>query len=469
MEIIRTVIDSSNLVRYRSVSDVFAMLLQHSYSLGTENVRHFDGWKLILCFSSREEIGLIRLKNLILTTFSALIYSCQPIASCIGIVILALSGVELTTFNMMMTLSLISTIRMSISQKIASPMHVLADTFAGFARIQDFLEIEELQQLTAIDALQRSFGTIDRQQTVVANRNILHIENITCHVGGEVALKDIRLSASEGELVFVAGPVGSGKSSLLMAILEELPLTQGTISCSGKIAHVPQLAWIFTGTVRENILFGRPMQYQRYKSVLEACALTTDMENFPDGDMTMIGERGVVLSGGQRSRVDLARAVYANADVYLLDDPLSAVDAKVGRILFEKCICGLLAHKTRIVVTHCQQYLINAQRIIIMDGGSMSHDGSYAELCDAGVRFHDMTEGSVTESRSHIRDVPKRDVVMETATGLELDDEDRSTGSVTWQTYWQYFRAAMSRFSLACFALFFVLAQGTVGRGGGGG
>ena len=416
---------------------------------------------IILCFSSRREIGLIRLKNLILTTFSALMYSCQPIASCIAIVILALSGVELTTFNMMMTLSLLSTIRVGISQKIGNPVIILADSFAGFGRIQDFLEVEELQQLTAIDALQRSFGTIERQQTVVANRNILEIENIICQVGGEVALKDIRLSASEGELVFVAGPVGSGKSSLLMAILKELPLTQGTISCSGKIAHVPQLAWIFTGTVRENILFGRPMQHQRYKSVLEACALTTDMENFPDGDMTMIGERGVVLSGGQRSRVDLARAVYANADVYLLDDPLSAVDAKVGRILFEKCICGLLAHKTRIVVTHCQQYLINAERIIIMDGGSMSHDGSYAELCDAGVRFHDMTEGSVTASISRIRDVPKRDVVVEKATGLERDDEDRLTGSVTWQIYWQYFRAALSRFSLACFALYFVVAQGT--------
>ena len=342
-------------------------------------------------------------------------------------------------------------------------MNVLADNWeALFARIQEFLEVEELQQLTVNVALQQSFGTIDRQQTVVANRNqILHIENATCHVGGEDTLKDITFSASEGELVLVAGPVGSGKSSLLMAILKELPLTQGTISCSGKIAHVPQLAWIFTGTFRENILFGRAMQHQRYKSVLEACALTTDMENFPDGDMTMIGERGVVLSGGQRARVDLARAVYANVDVYLLDDPLSAVDAKVGRILFEKCICGLLAHKTRIVVTHCQQYLINAQRIIIMDGGSMSHDGSYAELCDAGVRFHDMTEGSVTENRSHIRDVPKRDVVVEKAIGLELHEEDRLTGSVTWQTYCQYFRAAMSRFSFACFALYFVVTQGT--------
>ena len=183
----------------------------------------------------------------------------------------------------------------------------------------------------------------------------LSIINVTCHWNKDCTkptLKKITFEAFDGELILVTGPVGCGKSSLLSAILGELPLSSGKISCSGKVVHVSQCPWVFSGTIRSNILFGKRYDPRRYEAVIDACDLRKDVNSLPDRDATRIGERGTMLSGGQRTRVALARAVYADADIYLLDDPLGAVDSKVGRNLFERCIQQILAKKIRIVVTH---------------------------------------------------------------------------------------------------------------------
>jgi len=142
-------------------------------------------------------------------------------------------------------------------------------------------------------------------------------------------LNDIQFTASPGGLTVITGPVGSGKSTLLSAIAGEVSDTSGTISFRGSLVYVPQVSWIFSGTIRENILFGHPYDQHKYVRTIEACSLNEDLEQLPGGDQTLVGERGAVLSGGQQARVSLARAVYADGDVYLLDDPLSAVDFKV--------------------------------------------------------------------------------------------------------------------------------------------
>ena len=413
---------------------------------------------------------------------------------------MATAGVELTTYNMFMILSLVATMRTCVSVNIALTMNFLADFTAGLHRIQDLLEVQDLTgSVTMATSSQMEFALHSENSTYQTNTkkppllnstlsseqapveggprpqtrtiashvppDTLSLNNTVCYWQARdsmAVLKSVSLTVSDGELVLVTGPVGCGKSSLLLAILQELPLSQGSISCSGKIAHVPQQAWIFSGTVRENILFGQAMDPLRYNMVLDACAFLSDIQDFPDGDLTMIGERGVLLSGGQRARVDLARAVYADADVYLLDDPLSAVDAKVGKHIFEKCICGLLAHKTRIVATHRQQFLRKAEHIVIMKEGSVISEGNYTALRKAGVEFQEMFDGNVNlgESPAARDSYSTKDGIREGVSGLDIEEEDRMTGSVSWSLYWKYFRAGLPSLMLIILAVFFALAQG---------
>eukprot|EP00064_Thunnus_orientalis_P001052 superscaffoldBa00000065_g1053 len=175
------------------------------------------------------------------------------------------------------------------------------------------------------------------------------------------------------------------KSSLLSAILGELSQESGVVKVKGELIYTSQQPWILPGTIRSNILFGKELNPQKYDRVLRACALKRDMELLPGGDLAMVGDRGSNLSGGQKARVSLARAVYQDADIYLLDDPLSAVDAEVGRHLFEECICGLLRKKPRILVTHQLQYLKAADQIVVLKQGQVVARGTYSELQRSGL------------------------------------------------------------------------------------
>uniref|UniRef100_A0A8D2LRY7 Multidrug resistance-associated protein 1 n=1 Tax=Varanus komodoensis TaxID=61221 RepID=A0A8D2LRY7_VARKO len=193
---------------------------------------------------------------------------------------------------------------------------------------------------------------------------------------------NIEFTIPERCLVAVVGQVGCGKSSLLSALLGEMEKRDGYASLKGTVAYVPQQAWIQNATLKENIVFGREVKESQYRRVIEACALLPDLELFPSGDQTEIGEKGVNLSGGQKQRVSLARAVCSDADIYLLDDPLSAVDAHVGKYIFDKVIGpkGILKNKTRILVTHGVSYLPLMDTIIVMTEGKISEMGSYQEL-----------------------------------------------------------------------------------------
>ncbi|XP_078519309.1 multidrug resistance-associated protein 1-like isoform X1 [Lissotriton helveticus] len=196
------------------------------------------------------------------------------------------------------------------------------------------------------------------------------------------SLKEINVTIPEGSLIAVVGQVGCGKSSLLSALLGEMEKMNGFVAVKGSVAYVPQQAWILNATLKDNIVFGRDLSEGLYKRVVDACALRPDLEILPSGDRTEIGEKGVNLSGGQKQRVSLARAVYCNSDVYFLDDPLSAVDAHVGKHLFEHVIGpkGLLKNKTRILVTHGVGYLPQMDSIIVMVDGEITEMGSYQDL-----------------------------------------------------------------------------------------
>ncbi|XP_072225794.1 multidrug resistance-associated protein 1 isoform X2 [Leuresthes tenuis] len=195
-------------------------------------------------------------------------------------------------------------------------------------------------------------------------------------------LKRLNVCIPEGSLVAVVGHVGSGKSSLLSALLGEMDKMEGTVTVKGSVAYVSQHAWIQNSTLKDNIMFGQERREAWYQSVLEVCALQPDLEILPAGDETEIGEKGVNLSGGQKQRVSLARAVYCDRAVYLLDDPLSAVDAHVGKHIFDHVIGpqGLLKDKTRVLVTHGLSYLPQTHLILVMVEGEITEVGSYQQL-----------------------------------------------------------------------------------------
>uniref|UniRef100_A0A0E0KZG8 ABC transporter C family member 13 n=3 Tax=Oryza punctata TaxID=4537 RepID=A0A0E0KZG8_ORYPU len=203
-------------------------------------------------------------------------------------------------------------------------------------------------------------------------------------------LKSINIRAMQGEKIAVCGPVGAGKSSLLCAMLGEIPRMSGSVALFGSIAYVPQTPWIQSGTVRDNILFGKPMNNEEYDRAIRCCALDKDMENFPHGDLTEIGQRGLNMSGGQKQRIQLARAVYNCADVYLLDDPFSAVDAHTAATLFNDCVMAALDNKTVILVTHQVEFLSKVDKILVMENGEITQEGTYNELLQSGTAFEQL-------------------------------------------------------------------------------
>ncbi|XP_018010740.1 ATP-binding cassette sub-family C member 4-like [Hyalella azteca] len=202
----------------------------------------------------------------------------------------------------------------------------------------------------------------------MSNKHGAEIRGLTAlwNGGNRPTLCDITATVYAGELLVVVGPVGSGKSSLLHSLLGELPELHGSVDVSGKIAYAAQEPWLFSDSVRQNILFGEKYNPQKYAELLRVCGLDADLKQLSDGDLTYVGERGTTLSGGQKARVSLARALYQDGDVVLLDDPLSAVDAAVGKQLFDLCIRGYLRRKAVILVTHQLQYMSAAHNILVL-------------------------------------------------------------------------------------------------------
>uniref|UniRef100_A0A674E9K4 ABC-type glutathione-S-conjugate transporter n=1 Tax=Salmo trutta TaxID=8032 RepID=A0A674E9K4_SALTR len=248
---------------------------------------------------------------------------------------------------------------------------------------------------------------------------------------GPPCLKRINVCVPQGSLVAVVGHVGSGKSSLLSAMLGETEKRSGSVSIKGSVAYVPQQAWIQNATVQDNVMFGREKQKTWYQRVLDACALLPDLEILPAGDSTEIGEKGLNLSGGQKQRVSLARAVYRKADVYLLDDPLSAVDAHVGQHIFDKVIGpkGVLRDKTRVLVTHGMSFLPQADLILVLVDGEITESGSYQELLSRHGAFADFIhtfasndrKESVTETAAQRGRTSLGDTNSTNLQGMELE------------------------------------------------
>ncbi|XP_025100027.1 multidrug resistance-associated protein 1-like [Pomacea canaliculata] len=267
------------------------------------------------------------------------------------------------------TLALLNLLRDPLDL-LAKLISLTAQSLVSVQRINKFLCCEDLDT----DNVTRAADSVD----AISIRN----GTFTWDKHYEPVLKNIDISVGVGRLVAVVGHVGSGKSSLISSLLGEIEKVSGKVTIKSSVAYVPQQAWIQNKTLRDNILFGKLFNEQRYQQVLRACALERDLAILPAGDMTEIGERGINLSGGQKQRVSLARAVYSDSDIYLLDDPLSAVDSHVGKHIFTEVIGpnGLLRHKTRVLVTHGIHWLPMVDEIIVLSDNGISEKGSYDTL-----------------------------------------------------------------------------------------
>ncbi|TKY71949.1 ABC transporter C family member 2 [Spatholobus suberectus] len=274
-------------------------------------------------------------------------------------------------------------------------------------------------------------------------------------------LSNINLDIPVGCLVAVVGSTGEGKTSLVSAMLGELPpMADSTVVMRGTVAYVPQVSWIFNATVQDNVLFGSVFDPTRYQRAINVTELQHDLELLPGGDLTEIGERGVNISGGQKQRVSMARAVYSNSDVYIFDDPLSALDAHVARQVFDKCIKGELRGKTRVLVTNQLHFLSQVDRIILIHEGMVKEEGTFEELSNQGPLFQKLMEnaGKMEEyeeekvdietidqkpsskpvANGAINDYAKSESKPKEGKSVLIKQEERETGVVSWNVLMRY-------------------------------
>uniref|UniRef100_A0A3Q2QNG6 Multidrug resistance-associated protein 4 n=1 Tax=Fundulus heteroclitus TaxID=8078 RepID=A0A3Q2QNG6_FUNHE len=412
----------------------------------------------------RKEISKIMKSSYLRGLNMASFFCASKIIIFITFTLYVLLGNTISASRVFVTVSLYTAVRLTVTLFFPSAIEKLFESRVSIRRIQEFLLLDEIKKNTA--------PSLDNKVASVC----FFLQNLDAPT-----LQSISFSLESNQLLAVIGPVGAGKSSLLSSILGELPYEKGVLNVRGQLTYAAQQPWVFPGTIRSNILFGKDLEPKKYERVIKACALKRDLELLPDGDQTVIGDRGATLSGGQKARVNLARAVYQDADIYLLDDPLSAVDAEVGRHLFEQCICGLLKTKPRILVTHQLQYLKAADQILVLKEGHMVAKGTYAELQRSGVDFTSLLEKEEEEEQlqppqdaptrtrtlSEISVLSKASSVHSVKDGDHLPaeqvhmvpEESRAQGTIGLKLYLKYLQAGASIFILLFVVLINLLAQ----------
>ncbi|ORX63492.1 hypothetical protein BCR32DRAFT_226999, partial [Anaeromyces robustus] len=479
--------------------------------IGSMRVIKFFGWESsflsILKKLRKNELKRTK-KSTVLGAETSAIFNVIPFISCaLTFIAYSAAGNKLTAAKVFSSLAFFNMLRYPLAI-LPNTFSQLTDAYVAMKRLTNLLNASELENLPEIDSNSDYAVTInngqfnwesvkkdEKQKGNEKNKNKdkynhknknknkskdednnnnkdtsdKESENEEKFVDS-FKLHDINIQIKKNSLTAIVGAVGSGKSSLINAIIGEMKREEGKIVLGGTISYCSQQAWIQNATVRDNILFGKEYNEELYNKVIDYCALNHDLEIFPDGDMTEIGERGINLSGGQKQRINLARAVYFNSDIILMDDPLSAVDAHVSRALFDNCILGALANKTRILVTHQLHVLPRVDYIIVMKNGRIEEQGEYEELMKNDGEFARLmhTYGGIDEneededdhsSEKSIENENKEKKLRSDKTdkdnpntikkvdkkekGKELmTKEERATGSVDTKVYKAYIKAA---------------------------
>ncbi|NWR10247.1 MRP4 protein, partial [Paradoxornis webbianus] len=436
----------------------------------------------------RKEIAMVMRSSYLRGLNLASFFVASKITVFMTFLAYVLLGNVISASKVFVAVSLYGAVRLTVTLFFPSAVERVSESMISIRRIKNFLMLDEVSHFNP--------------QLQGNNENIiLHVQDLTCYWDKSVetpALQQISFTVRRGELLAVIGPVGAGKSSLLSAVLGELPKDKGLINVTGRIAYVSQQPWVFSGTVRSNILFDKEYEKEKYENVLKVCALKKDLELLANGDLTVIGDRGATLSGGQKARVNLARlvlfaaskickvAVYQDADIYLLDDPLSAVDAEVGRHLFEKCICQALQQKISVLVTHQLQYLHAANQILILKDGKMVGKGTYEEFLRSGIDFASLLKkdeevveqlsvpGTPNVKSTRNRTFSESSVLSQDSSSQKdgaveqppgenalaaVPEESRHEGKINFKVYRKYFTAGANYFVIFILIVFNILAQ----------
>ena len=445
----------------------------------------------------KQEIVSIQILLAIRNAINAVSMSLPIFASMLAFITYSLSNHALNPAPIFSSLALFNSLRLPLN---LLPLVVgqVTDAWASLGRIQDFLLSEEqsddfiwdMEGKNAI-VLKNSDFTWERTATQDPDKGVLNRKDAKLAKKAEKAkrkaekeeratikadtrpevsegvetsstmthvepfrLHDMNFSIGRNELVAVIGGVGSGKSSLLAALAGDMRKTSGQATMGATRAFCPQYAWIQNATVRDNILFGKPMNQHWYEEVIEACALRPDLEMLPNGDLTEIGERGITVSGGQKQRLNIARAIYFNTDMVLMDDPLSAVDAHVGRHIFDNAICGLLKDKCRILATHQLHVLSRCDRVIWMQDGHIETIDTFNNLMKFNEGFQKMMATTAQEETIEEEEVTNEDEIevekkdMKTKKSKKgkalMQQEERQVKSVSWSVYLAYVRSSGS-------------------------
>ena len=455
----------------------------------------------------RREIRAIQVLLTIRNAINAVSMSLPIFASMLSFITFSLSKHELNPAPIFSSLALFNSLRMPLNL-LPLVIGQVVDAWSSIGRIQDFLIAEEqnddfewdMEGKYAVSMEHADFTwerivtqDLDKKTSLKSNKKQIKeardaekaaakgTRTADLKGAGDSSstltqvepfrLHDLELSVGRNELIAVIGGVGSGKSSLLAALAGDMRRTNGSVTMGATRAFCPQYAWIQNTSVKENILFGKPYNRKWYDAVIDACALRPDLEMLPNGDMTEIGERGITVSGGQKQRLNIARAIYFNSDIVLMDDPLSAVDAHVGRHIFDKAICGLLKDKCRILATHQLHVLSRCDRIVWMQEGHIETVDTFANLMNDNEAFQKLMASTAQEQNLKKEEVVKEDDVGDEKQEAKkrkankrgaalMQQEERAVKSVSLSVYIAYVRASGSILFAPIVFLILVLSQG---------
>ncbi|KAK9870716.1 hypothetical protein WA026_008287 [Henosepilachna vigintioctopunctata] len=409
----------------------------------------------------RYEIKAIAMTSYLKGVSAAIMVYTERFTVYVIVITYVLLGHQLTGAVVFSMSQLINSLQLYICILFPMALSLYAEAKTSIFRLEEFLLKTEKEGATKTIA-----------NSVFTNPGLVKLEYVHASWTPNPivdTLINVSFELKPGSLCCVVGSVGAGKSSILHLILKELPLISGKMQVEGKVSYASQEPWLFVSNVRNNILFGQPYYKDHYNEVVKVCALERDFKLFPYGDKTNVGERGVSLSGGQRARINLARAVYRQADIYLFDDPLSAVDPHVAKHLFEKCIVQYLQNKTRILVTHQTQFLNQADFVLVLNNGKIEKftrpsDISHSEL-DL-IRQQSIPEATMPVEATSLR--------SSKAFGLgEQDDEEEpqetqellERGTMPFSVYKSYYKAGGSVLYLMFEIFLLIIAQACCNAG----
>ncbi|KAF5283713.1 hypothetical protein FQR65_LT13748 [Abscondita terminalis] len=430
-----------------------------------------------VALARRNEIKFIRNASFIRGIILSFMLFATRISLFLTILSYVLLGNNITAKHVFVITGFYNLLRQGMTNFFPQAVSQMAEANVSINRLNKFMLYDEKPDIPIKPKQEMLNGSIKEDTFIEKNKGYsVMIKNGLAKWSGSATdntFENLNIKITKGSVVAVIGPVGSGKSSLLQVILKELSLNSGTLEVDGEVSYAAQEPWLFTGSVRQNIIFNKPYEIGKYKNTVNKCSLKRDFQLFPYGDKTIVGERGVSLSGGQRARINLARAVYQDADIYLLDDPLSAVDSHVGRELFDNCIMGHLKGKTVVLVTHQLQYLKDVNHIIILENGIVKAQGNYDELQKYGLdfakllknEFEHMEEKPVTTPP--IRKISRENSITSTISldnisstdVINPNEEQRTKGSVSSTVYRDYIVAGTNWFFVGFVFLLFMMAQ----------